>query len=270
MTELLSCDNSPVSIGCLRISRQIHPRSESAVRSALVWAFTHHTVYSVVFLTIVLVILSLAGGAICRIAALQFARGARPGLRQALRFSRRKLASLVAAPIGPLGHGPAAGPAHHPARRPGQHPLCRRAAHGSAASAGPHPGSLHRHRAHRRRGRAKPHVPRHRLRGFGFLRRHQPILQQRVRPALADGLLYPRGRRVRSRLLSVRPVLRVPASVGDLRVPPIGPVRPRNSRRSGRNRASTISWEPPPSHRRYGPCGSGPCSCGSGFSRSSD
>ncbi len=69
---------------------------------AMVWAFRYHTLYSLIFFTIVLIILSLAGGALCRIAALQFARGERPGIRPALRFSRRKFTNLVVAPIGPL------------------------------------------------------------------------------------------------------------------------------------------------------------------------
>lgn len=69
---------------------------------AIARAFERHTLYTVVFFTIVLIILSPAGGAICRIAALQFARGERLGIRQASRFSRRKLTSLIAAPIAPL------------------------------------------------------------------------------------------------------------------------------------------------------------------------
>lgn len=78
----------------------IHSIQRSA--KAVIWAFTYHTLYSLVFFAVALVVLSAAGGAICRLSALQFARGTHQGLTKACRFSRRKLASLVAAPIGPL------------------------------------------------------------------------------------------------------------------------------------------------------------------------
>lgn len=69
---------------------------------AVLWAFHYHTVYSIIFFTIVFVMVSLAGGAICRIAALQFARGERSGFAQGLRFAIRKSLSLFAAPITPV------------------------------------------------------------------------------------------------------------------------------------------------------------------------
>jgi len=66
---------------------------------ALVWAFRFHTVYSVLFFAVTLAMMSLAGGAICRIAALQFAQGEKPGLTESVRFSVRKFYSLLTAPI---------------------------------------------------------------------------------------------------------------------------------------------------------------------------
>jgi hypothetical protein len=69
---------------------------------ALIWAFRYHPIYSVIFFAIALAALSLAGGAICRIAALQFAQAQRPGLVQAVRFSARRFASLFTAPITPI------------------------------------------------------------------------------------------------------------------------------------------------------------------------
>jgi len=66
---------------------------------ALVWAFQYHTLYSVIFFAVTLAVMSLAGGAICRIAALQFAQGEKPGLSEAVRFSVRKFYSLLTAPI---------------------------------------------------------------------------------------------------------------------------------------------------------------------------
>ncbi|MBP7051933.1 MAG: hypothetical protein KBE65_13040 [Phycisphaerae bacterium] len=69
---------------------------------AIAWAFERHTIYSVVFFSVALVALSLAGGAICRIAALQFARNERPRLVQATRFAARRLVNFLAAPIAPV------------------------------------------------------------------------------------------------------------------------------------------------------------------------
>lgn len=69
---------------------------------AIPWAFTYHTLYSVLFFAFVLLVFSLAGGAICRMTALQFALGRRVGLDEAWRFSTQRIVSLVAAPVGPL------------------------------------------------------------------------------------------------------------------------------------------------------------------------
>jgi hypothetical protein len=70
---------------------------------APLWAITFHPVFSVVFFAISLVALALAGGALCRITALQFARGEKPGLIEALRFSAAKFSSFVTAPLIPIG-----------------------------------------------------------------------------------------------------------------------------------------------------------------------
>jgi len=69
---------------------------------AIAWAFRYHTLYSVIFFSVVLVALSLAGGAICRMGAIEFARGDRPGLGRACRFAGRKFTSLIATPVAPL------------------------------------------------------------------------------------------------------------------------------------------------------------------------
>lgn len=66
---------------------------------ALTWAFRWHTPYSIVFFTVAFTVLSLAGGAICRIAALQFTRAERPGLIQAVHFALRRPASLLGGPV---------------------------------------------------------------------------------------------------------------------------------------------------------------------------
>ncbi len=69
---------------------------------ALVWAFRYHIVYSLIFFAVVLAVLSVAGGAICRIAALQFAGAEKPGLRQAVRFGLRKFTAFFCAPLTPM------------------------------------------------------------------------------------------------------------------------------------------------------------------------
>jgi len=62
-----------------------------------------HYVYSIVFFAITFVVMCIAGGAICRIAALQFARGEKPGLTEAVSFSMKRFLSLFAAPLTPVG-----------------------------------------------------------------------------------------------------------------------------------------------------------------------
>lgn len=70
---------------------------------AIAWAFTYHPVYSVVLFAVTLAMMALFGGAICRIAALQFAQGEKPGLSEAVRFGARKFHSFLTAPITPVG-----------------------------------------------------------------------------------------------------------------------------------------------------------------------
>lgn len=63
---------------------------------------TDHYLYCIIFFVITLAVVSVAGGAICRIAALQFARGEKPGLTEALRFSAKRFTSFFTAPLAPL------------------------------------------------------------------------------------------------------------------------------------------------------------------------
>jgi hypothetical protein len=67
------------------------------------WALRHHFIYCIIFFVIYLAVISIAGGAICRIAALQFARGEKPGLTEALRFSTKRFTSFFLAPLTPIG-----------------------------------------------------------------------------------------------------------------------------------------------------------------------
>jgi hypothetical protein len=70
---------------------------------AVGWAVRYHFAYCIIFFIIELAVISVAGGAICRIAALQFARGEKPGLTEALRYSIKKFTSFFAAPLAPIG-----------------------------------------------------------------------------------------------------------------------------------------------------------------------
>ena len=70
---------------------------------AVVWAVRYHFLYCIIFFVIKLAVISVAGGSLCRIAALQFAQGEKPGLTEALRFSTRKFTSFFATPLAPVG-----------------------------------------------------------------------------------------------------------------------------------------------------------------------
>lgn len=67
------------------------------------WALRYHYIYSIAFFAITLAVISIAGGSLCRIAALQFARGEKPGLTEAIRFSAKKFPSLFTTPLVPIG-----------------------------------------------------------------------------------------------------------------------------------------------------------------------
>lgn len=70
---------------------------------AVGWTFRYHLIYCIIFLTIGLAVMSIAGGAICRIAALQFASGEKPGLTEALRYGIKRFTSFFTAPLAPVG-----------------------------------------------------------------------------------------------------------------------------------------------------------------------
>jgi hypothetical protein len=70
---------------------------------AAAWALRYHFLYCLIFAAITLAAISIAGGAVCRIAALQFARGEKPGLTEAIRFSTKRFTSFFTAPLAPAG-----------------------------------------------------------------------------------------------------------------------------------------------------------------------
>jgi hypothetical protein len=67
------------------------------------WLFTEHFIYMVIFGLGTLFIWSLAGGAICRMAALQFARDEITTFEPALSFAWKRIGSLFFGPCFPLG-----------------------------------------------------------------------------------------------------------------------------------------------------------------------
>jgi hypothetical protein len=70
--------------------------------TAVGWSFKYHFLYSIIFAAIKLIVICVAGGAICRISALQFAHGEKPGMSEALRYSTKKFVSFLAAPLAPI------------------------------------------------------------------------------------------------------------------------------------------------------------------------
>jgi len=66
---------------------------------AILWAVRFHPVYSVVYFILIAMVVCICGGAICRSAALEFARGEKPGLTEALGFGLKKFKALVTAPL---------------------------------------------------------------------------------------------------------------------------------------------------------------------------
>jgi hypothetical protein len=70
---------------------------------ALGWVLRYHTVYCIIFFIIMLAVFSISGGAVCRIAALQFSRGEKPGLTEALRYGIKKFTNFFTTPLAPVG-----------------------------------------------------------------------------------------------------------------------------------------------------------------------
>jgi hypothetical protein len=70
---------------------------------ALGWVLRYHTVYCIIFFIILLAVFSVSGGAVCRIAALQFSRGEKPGLTESLRYGIKRFASFFTTPLAPVG-----------------------------------------------------------------------------------------------------------------------------------------------------------------------
>jgi hypothetical protein len=69
---------------------------------APVWLWASHWLFALIFTAWFLLIWSIFGGAICRIAAVHVARDEKMSVRQSLRFSANKVLSFIFAPLIPL------------------------------------------------------------------------------------------------------------------------------------------------------------------------
>lgn len=69
---------------------------------ALAWAVEYHPFYSLIYFTYAGFLTCFFGGAICRCAALEFARFEKPGVGEAVQFAREQWKSLLTAPLIPL------------------------------------------------------------------------------------------------------------------------------------------------------------------------
>lgn len=69
---------------------------------AFLWAMRYHTLYTFIFITLAFPVICIAGGTICRSAVLEFARGEKAGMGEAVRFSISKFRSFLSAPLVPV------------------------------------------------------------------------------------------------------------------------------------------------------------------------
>ncbi|MGE5293412.1 MAG: hypothetical protein ACM3VT_01155 [Solirubrobacterales bacterium] len=99
--ELLKATGSLVTLDIRQFSYSVSNGLARCGR-AVVWAFRYHTAYSIVLFAVALAVMSMAGGAISRMAALEFARDRRMRICEAFGFARRRFPSFIAAPIAPL------------------------------------------------------------------------------------------------------------------------------------------------------------------------
>ncbi len=66
---------------------------------AVVWAARFHPIFSGIYFILAAMVTCVCGGAICRTAALEFARGEKPGLVEGLGFGLKKFRGLASAPL---------------------------------------------------------------------------------------------------------------------------------------------------------------------------
>ncbi len=69
---------------------------------AVAWAVKYHPFYCTIFFAVKFVVIAFAGGAICRMAALQFAQGEKPGFAESLNFGFKNFKDFFFAPLVPF------------------------------------------------------------------------------------------------------------------------------------------------------------------------
>ncbi len=70
---------------------------------SVIWSVKYHPIFSLIYFLIELAVMAFAGGAICRIAALQTASNEKPGAGQACKYSCERFISYFTAPLAPVG-----------------------------------------------------------------------------------------------------------------------------------------------------------------------
>jgi hypothetical protein len=93
-------NRAAASIVVLRFDNFVTSLTECIFAS--VWVLKYHTIYSIILFFIALILFSVAGGAICRGAALQFSRDERYGITPCLKFALKKFIPLFCAPLAPM------------------------------------------------------------------------------------------------------------------------------------------------------------------------
>jgi hypothetical protein len=103
MWEFTSARLDDAALALVRGDLKTVTSSVLSAGEATWWALRYHTLYTAAYLVLTLVVMSLAGGAICRSAALQFARDERSGLVESVRYSSRRFGSFLTGPIWAVG-----------------------------------------------------------------------------------------------------------------------------------------------------------------------
>jgi hypothetical protein len=103
MWEFCSARFDDTALAIVRCDVPGVDKNISMIAGAVWWAFRYHTLYTSAYFVIVLIVMAIAGGAICRSAALQFARDERAGLVECVRYSTRRFGSFFTAPLWALG-----------------------------------------------------------------------------------------------------------------------------------------------------------------------
>lgn len=101
--EFCSARFDGIAIAMVKCDIQAVASNLLMIGGAAWWALRYHWLYTAIYLVISLVVMALAGGAVCRSAALQFARDERSGLVECVRYSSRRFGSFLTGPLWAAG-----------------------------------------------------------------------------------------------------------------------------------------------------------------------